>query len=256
MSAKLIVTTHYADVMEIGRRLRLPMICWEGYDWEPIYYSIGFEVISGQHAFLESNSGIVYSSYSEIRNGKTSELRIRHFDLVRALGLKEAWAMDENAMDFYDDFYEPSDSIEKMNEIMAQGFGYEKCPEFSLEEQQKTGFIRGIYHDQYKDCFDLVDRIEKEYGVSVLGLNDFWGFIRVVKNDKVMFLNYETGDMKGFTDCFKHIEDLEREEGCRAIDLSMDKRIRIFKDGKVLVYDITTGRVERAISSAKLKDYQ
>ena len=143
-----------------------------------------------------------------------------------------------------------------MNEIMAQGFGYEKCPEFSLEEQQKTGFIRGIYHDQYKDCFDLVDRIEKEYGVSVLGLNDFGGFIRVVKNDKVMFLNYETGDMKGFTDCFKHIEDLEREEGCRAIDLSMDKRIRIFKDGKVLVYDITTGRVERAISSAKLKDYQ
>ena len=256
MSSKLIVTTHYADVMEIGRHLRLPMICWEGYDWEPIYYGIGFEVISGEYKYLESNSGIAYYHYCEVTNGKTDELRIRHFDLVRALGMKEAWAMDENAMDYYDDYYEPSDPIEKMNEIMAQGYGYEKCPEFCWEELQNADYF-GVYHDQFKDCFELVDRIEKKYNVSVLGLKDFWGFIRVIKNDRVMFLNYETGELKRFTDCFKDIEEIERKERCRAIDIAAyNDHIRIFREGQVMFYNVVTGAIGNIIDGVQFKDFQ
>ena len=198
MSVKLEVLTHYENIKKIGDNLLLPMVNPFGNVLEPKYYDIDFTPIIGQYSFLHSNPGIPYAFYYRTYKGKTDELRIRHFDLVRALGLKEAWATHDMVTDAIDDFYEPSIPLEEMIDIMVGYAGYSQCPEFDIKKgSDNEGY--GIYHDNYNDCFELVERIESKYNVKVLGLREFrHHFIRVFKDGEVMLLNYESGEIKSF----------------------------------------------------------
>lgn len=198
MSVKLQVLTHYENVKKIGDNLMLPMENPFDHVFEPKYYDLDFSPIIGQYRFLHSNPGIPYCFYYQTNKGISDELRIRHFDLVRALGLKEAWATHDMIIDAIDDFYEASIPLEEMIEIMVGYAGYRKCPEFDIKKgADNEGY--GIYHDSYNDCFELVDIIESKYNVKVLGLKEFkHHFIRVYKNGKVMLLNYESGEIKDF----------------------------------------------------------
>ena len=200
MSAKLFVLTHYADIHKIGENLMLPMENPFNDVLEPKYYDIDFSpIIYGQNAFLHSNSGIPYYHYCVPEKGTSSELRIRHFDLVRALGLNEAWAMNEMITDAIDDFYEPSQSLEDMINAMVKYAGYTVCPEFDIRSYDESKGIHGIYHDQFKDCFDLVEKIENKFNVIVLGLKRFQKhYIRVLSGDRVHLLNVETGESVDF----------------------------------------------------------
>lgn len=200
MSAKLIVLTHYANIHKIGKNLMLPMENPFDNVLEPKYYNIDFSpIIYGQNAFLHSNSGIPYFHYCEPEKGGSSELRIRHFDLVRALGLNEAWAMNEMITDAIDDFYEPSHSLEEMINVMVKFAGYNVCPEYDIQSYDPSIGMHCIYHDQFKDCFDLVEEIENKFNVIVLGLKRFQKrYIRVFSDNQIYLLNVETGETIDF----------------------------------------------------------
>lgn len=204
MSVKLIVLTHYENIKKIGDNLLLPMENPFDDVLEPKYYNIDFTPIFGQYSFLHSNSGVPYFHYFQTERKKSSEVRIRHFDLIRALGLKEAWATHDILTDAIDDFYEGATPLEEMIEIMAGSAGYKDCPEFYIKDMlpNEKGYCNSahsIYHDRFIDCFELVELIENKYNVIVLGLKEFrHHFIRVFDDGKVMLLNYETGEMKDF----------------------------------------------------------
>lgn len=257
MSAKVEIMTHFANINIIGKNLKLPMINLGYRNVFPLYYYASFTPVINKFMFLYDTQPIPYFGYFQLNKGESSLLRLQYFDLVRALGNREAWVFDENLPDIIDDYFDPVTPLEEMVSKMVKDAGYEKCPEFCLNElkqsKQSSCSVYRIYHDCFTDCFELVDKIEQTYNVIVLGLMKFNGYIRVIKNGQILFLDYKTGNFSEYRELFKWIYDLERSQGFKAIDLwKIGAYLRVFKDNKIMFYNVKKGEYGNIIENVKL----
>ncbi len=131
--------------------------------------------------------------YFQFTGHRSSELRNRYFDIVRALGLKEMWFMWEDLTDYFDPYEDDLQTIlttmtapRRPDEFVNREFN-----EFDLEEllsqepYSDEVYPFGVfYHDTFKDLFRQVEEIETRDNVMVLGLTEFDpGMIRVLKPD-------------------------------------------------------------------------
>ena len=143
---------------------------------------------------ITSNSnGFPLWLYFQFRNHRSSDLRNRFFDIIRALGLREMWFMWEDLSDYFDLY---TDSIPIILSKMAserrpEEFAERSLHEFNLKELlEQTPYEDDVYpygmfyHDTFADLFQKVDEIESRENVIVLGLTEFEeGTIRVMRPD-------------------------------------------------------------------------
>jgi hypothetical protein len=125
-------------------------------------------------------------------------LRRLTFDIARALGQKEAWYAEEyytwnggNIEDVNVPFREWISFVEKT---------YKKpIPEFDQEAIIKQGDVHipdyePIYHDTFKECFDLFEKEQSRLGdYELLGLSLIGnGYYRCAKDGGLFLVNSET----------------------------------------------------------------
>ncbi len=203
MSAKIVAYAPYVEnhLQLLEQNLMLPV----GKLNNPKDYYPGFEEDYILKDVLWDTLPIIYASYFH----KDGFLRHQYFDVIRAMGLKEIWVMDENVTDVLDDdiksIYEFIDNLPKRAHWTNSDNSEIDVKEFDIdnlvydEKGWSTNYYY-IYHDTFKDCFEEVEAIEKQYNVHVLGLNKFEkDYIRVVPNvgnKEVSLLNPETGEMR------------------------------------------------------------
>ena len=146
-----------------------------------------------------SGNGFPLWWYFQFTGRRSSDLRNRYFDIVRALGLKEMWLMWEDLSDHFD-FMEDdlSTIISKMKaERRTEEFADRTFEEFDLQTLlDQTPYDDEVYpygmfyHDDFNDLFQQVDEIEARKNVIVLGLTEFEeGKIRV------MYPNGQVGNL-------------------------------------------------------------
>lgn len=194
------IVPNYLQLLE--QNLRLPLE--KGNRYTPLHYNPGFELDYTLCDVLEDYSCISYYHYFE----KNSALRKQYFDVVRAMGGKEIWIMDDFATENLDDnfksIYEFLDYLSKHAQF-TYADNSEIIKEFDINvlEYDAKGYCTNyysVYHDTFVDCFAKVNEIEKKYNVHVLGLNQFGGdSIRVIQNNvtnEIKLLNIETGEFK------------------------------------------------------------
>ena len=139
---------------------------------------------------LYSSEGYAYFHYFY----KNSPLRFQYFDMIRALGLNEMWIMTEDVSFLID---ENTTTIDEALRSLKDNYHFEvkEFSEYHYHEDKK-GFPTGydsLYHDDFRDCFNQLFSIEKEYNVKVLGLYEVKpDFIRVLKNNEIMYLHLQT----------------------------------------------------------------
>ena len=137
--------------------------------------------------------GIHFWWYFDFENKRSSDLRNRFFDIVRALELSEMYIMCEEVSDIFDQYESDYETIIRSLrlEVKPGEFFDRELMEFDLEELlQGEPYFRSVYphrqcyHDTFSDLFAQVDEIEKKENVSVLGLTEFEaGHIRVMLPD-------------------------------------------------------------------------
>ncbi len=205
MSAKIVAYAPYVSnyLKLLEQNLMLPIEECSN----PKYYYPGFEKDYQLQGTLWDTLPIIYAAYFH----KEGRLRYQYFDVIRAMGLKEMWVMNEMETDclgneyFYDedkniyDFLEYLDKTVKFTDNSAPIKEFD-INDFTYDNQGWCDNYYNIYHDTFKDCFEKVAAIEKRYNVHVLGLKKFEdNYIRVFPNDTsfaVKLLNPETGEMK------------------------------------------------------------
>ena len=116
-----------------------------------------------------------------LHDGNWFWIRDMVFNLVLALGVKEAWYCDEYAMDQLDEDNNFEDFIQMM--IGWVGEPQEYSIEQVLANEERTGsYINDLedgpfYHDSFDECFDtyqtLSNQIFDAKGVVLLGLSRF-----------------------------------------------------------------------------------
>ena len=205
MSVKIVAYAPYVSnhLKLLEQNLMLPIEeCFN-----PKYYYPGFEKAFDLQGVLGDTQPIIYAAYFH----KDGFLRHQYFDVIRAMGLKEMWVMNEMIPDCLDDYYF-RDCTKNIYDFLAYLEKTEEYPDksafikefdindFTYDKEGWCVYYYSIYHDTFKDCFEKVAAIEKQYNVHVLGLNKFEGnYIRVFPNDgsfAVKLLNPETGEMK------------------------------------------------------------
>ena len=152
--------------------------------------NIGLDVM-GYEVHLEfDNPSIITSNadgfplwlYSQCTNRRSSNLRNRYFDIVRALGLKEMWLLWEDLADYFDSYADDLPTIiAKMTaERTHVEFVERTLEEFDLQKLlQQTPSEDDVYpygmftHDVFSDLFQRVEEIENQMNVVVLGLTEF-----------------------------------------------------------------------------------
>ena len=155
-------------------------------------YGIELEIYNPKIITSNSN-GFPLWLYFQFRNHRSSDLRNRFFDIIRALGLREMWFMWEDLSDYFDLY---TDSIPIILSKMAserrpEEFAERSLHEFNLKELlEQTPYEDDVYpygmfyHDTFADLFQKVDEIESRENVIVLGLTEFEeGTIRVMRPD-------------------------------------------------------------------------
>ncbi|MBQ6962854.1 MAG: hypothetical protein IJP79_03980 [Paludibacteraceae bacterium] len=200
MSAKIVAYTPYVKdyVRLLEQNLMLPIE--ELYN--PKYYYPGFEPYFLIYDVLWDTLPIGYFWYFH----KNQNLRNQYFDVIRAIGGNEMWVMSEYVTDALE---EDSVSISDFLECLSKQENFysdNSAPikefnvdDFTFDEKGFCTNYDAIYHDTFKDCFEKVAAIEKQYDVYVLGLHKFEEkYIRVVLNDgvSVKLLNPEIGEFK------------------------------------------------------------
>ena len=204
MSVKIVAYAPYVSnhLKLLEQNLMLPIVK----NSHPQYYYPGFEKAFELQGVLGDTQPIIYAAYFH----KDGFLRYQYFDVIRAMGLKEMWVMNEMIPDCLDDDFDNGqkniyDFLAYIDKEVEYPDKSAPVKEFDINDftYDKEGWCvnyYSIYHDTFKDCFEKVAAIEKQYNVHVLGLNKFEGnYIRVFPNDTsfaVKLLNPETGEMK------------------------------------------------------------
>lgn len=205
MSAKIVVYAPYVSnhLKLLEQNLMLPIVK----NSHPQYYYPEFEKAFELQGVLGDTQPIIYAAYFH----KDGFLRHQYFDVIRAMGLKEMWVMSEMETDCFDD-YDFRDGQKNIHDFLAYlektvEYTDHSAPikEFDINDfaYDKKGWCinyYNVYHDTFKDCFEKVAAIERQFKVYVLGLNKFEDkYIRVFPNDgsfAVKLLIPETGEMK------------------------------------------------------------
>ena len=203
MSVKIVAYAPYVEnhLQLLEKNLMLPV---EELNNPKDYYP-GFEKDFILKDALWDTLPIVYAAYFD----KDGSLRHEYFDVIRAMGLKEIWVMNEMLIDYIGDFPDGEKSISDFLSRLDEEIKYDDntatikefdINNFTYDEEGRCYNYYDIYHDTFKDCFEEVEAIEKQYNVHVLGLNKFEkDYIRVVPNvgnKEVSLLNPETGEMR------------------------------------------------------------
>lgn len=204
MSAKIVAYAPYVSnyLKLLEQNLMLPIEECSN----PKYYYPGFEKDYQLQGTLWDTLPIIYAAYFH----KEGRLRYQYFDVIRAMGLKEMWVMNEMETDCLGNeyFYDEDKNIHDFLAYLEKTVEYtdHSAPikefdinDFTYDNQGWCDNYYNIYHDTFKDCFEKVAAIEKQYDVYVLGLHKFEEkYIRVVLNDgaSVRLLNPETGEFK------------------------------------------------------------
>lgn len=164
----------------------------EGYCLNVSDYGVALE-LNNPYLIASNSDGFPLWLYFQFRNHRSSDLRNRYFDIIRALGLREMWFMWEDLSDYFDLY---TDSIPIILSKMAserrpEEFAERSLHEFNLKELlEQTPYEDDVYpygmfyHDTFADLFQKVDEIESRENVIVLGLTEFEeGTIRVMRPD-------------------------------------------------------------------------
>ncbi len=134
-----------------------------------------------------------YDRYSFLLRG--DGVRRKAFDVVRALGAKEAWHAEEYFTWNGDAMEYPGCSFEEWMAYLERE--YEKpIQEFSSSDYWKLGpkgflDIEPVYHDSFKECFDEFDRLQESIpdyqllGISRVGDH----FLRCEKNGELYLID-------------------------------------------------------------------
>ncbi|MDO4827663.1 MAG: hypothetical protein Q4B16_09000 [Bacteroidia bacterium] len=149
--------------------------------------------LGNPHIITSNANGFPLWWYFQFSGRRSSELRNRYFDIVRALDLKEMWFMWEDLTDYFDPYEDDLQTILKTMTAPRRPdeFSNRDYNEFDLEEllrQEPYGdevYPYGMfYHDTFKDLFRQVEEIENRENIIVLGLTEFEsGMIRVLRPD-------------------------------------------------------------------------
>lgn len=152
--------------------------------------------LGNPHIITSNANGFPLWWYFQFSGRRSSELRNRYFDIVRALDLKEMWFMWEDLTDYFDPYEDDLQTILKTMTAPRRPdeFANRDYTEFDLEEllrQESYGdevYPYGMfYHDTFKDLFRQVEEIENRENLIVLGLTEFEpGKIRVLKPDGIV----------------------------------------------------------------------
>ena len=149
--------------------------------------------LGNSHIITSNANGFPLWWYFQFSGRRSSELRNRYFDIVRALDLKEMWFMWEDLTDYFDPYEDYLQTILKTMTAPRRPdeFSNRDYTEFDLEELLRQEsyddevYPYGMfYHDTFKDLFRQVEEIENRENLIVLGLTEFEpGKIRVLKPD-------------------------------------------------------------------------
>ena len=149
--------------------------------------------LGNPHIITSNANGFPLWWYFQFSGRRSSELRNRYFDIVRALDLEEMWFMWEDLTDYFDPYEDDLQTILKTMTAphRPDEFSNRDYNEFDLEEllrQEPYGdevYPYGMfYHDTFKDLFRQVEEIENRENIIVLGLTEFEsGKIRVLRPD-------------------------------------------------------------------------
>lgn len=197
MSVKIVAFTHPINNYEslIKKNLRLSQ------KLDPLNSSVITDYLEGYNIQWETGvlppleslisvEGYAYFNYFH----KNSPLRFQYFDMIRAFGLNEMWLMTEDISELIDD---NTTTIDEALCSLKDNYHFEakEFSEYHYHEDEK-GFptdYGALYHDDFGDCFNRVFSIEKEHDIKVLGLYEVKpDFIRVLKNDEIMYLHLQT----------------------------------------------------------------
>ncbi|MBQ5549929.1 MAG: hypothetical protein IIT32_02600, partial [Bacteroidales bacterium] len=99
MSVKIVAYAPYVSnhLKLLEQNLMLPIVK----NSHPQYYYPGFEKAFELQGVLDDTQPIIYAAYFH----KDGFLRHQYFDVIRAMGLKEMWVMNEMIPDCLDDYY-------------------------------------------------------------------------------------------------------------------------------------------------------
>lgn len=155
-------------------------------------YNVSLD-LGNPHIITSNANGFPLWWYFQFSGHRSSELRNRYFDIVRALDLKEMWFMWEDLTDYFDPYDDDLQTILKTMTAPRRPdeFSNRDYNEFDFEEllrQEPYGdevYPYGMfYHDTFKDLFRQVEEIENRENIIVLGLTEFEsGMIRVLRPD-------------------------------------------------------------------------
>ena len=141
-----------------------------------------------------------YYHYCQIvmHNGDYFWLRRITFDIARALGQDEAWYAEE--------FYTwnggvcevPESTFEEWLESSIKRYG-KNLPEFDQDSIMAQGYeqipdYEPIYHDSFKECKELYNKLQSKLGeYKLLGLDRTGnGYLRCAKDGRLFLINEET----------------------------------------------------------------
>ena len=196
MSAKLLAIMECVPdaVLRLGQNLKVEVFGDDG-DREVQMYDmcLCFDNPSIISNYANSYRLWYYFQFSERRS---SDLRNRFFDVVRALGPREMWLMDEMLSDCFDLYEDDIETIlKKMTaEKEPWEFTNRHFEEFDLrnllqmDPYEDDNYPHGsFYHDDFSDLFKEVEDIENRENVHILGLTEFTpDHIRVLNDDGIV----------------------------------------------------------------------
>lgn len=141
-----------------------------------------------------------YYHYCQIvmHQGDYFWLRRMIFDIVNALGESEAWHAEEYHTWNREGGDNPEITFEQWTDYILKEMNG-TIPEFNQREIMAQGDVHipnyeSIYHDSFKECFEIFDTIQSRIqnyrllGICRIGQN----FLRCVKNNGLFLINEET----------------------------------------------------------------
>lgn len=156
-------------------------------------YDVKFELHNG---FWDIES---YYHYCQIvmHDGDYFWLRRKIYDIVRALGQKEAWHAEEYYTWNGGNIEEPDVPLEEWIGFVTKKYG--PIPEFEQQLIMKQGDVHipdyeSVYHDTFKECIDTFKQVQSQLiGYRLLGL-EFVGnrYYRCEKDGGLYLINSET----------------------------------------------------------------